>query len=132
MIWFLIGLIVFGLLAYWLVSRHQPKHFDRQVYKQRWQALAEHLKHEQTFALAVIEADKLLDQALKEARFKGSTMAERLVSAGQAFSNRDRVWTAHKLRNKLVHESGVKLNSNQTKTTLQDFKRALKDLGALA
>ena len=129
--WLILGMIVFGLVAYWFVSRSHNTDLDQQVYRRAWQQILNRLKDKQTLSLAIIEADKLLDQALKESRFKGSTMAERLVSAGKTFSNKDNVWNAHKLRNQLVHETNVKLSLPQTKRALKSFYKGLKDLGAL-
>ncbi len=81
--------------------------------------------------VAVMEADKLLDHALKARGFAGTTMGERLKSAGKAFMNTNAVWDAHKLRNRLAHEQNVQLNAFNTDKTLASFKAGLKDLGAL-
>jgi hypothetical protein len=84
-----------------------------------------------TWPLAIINADKLLDTALKKRRFSGKTMGERLVSAQKKFTNNDSVWFAHKLRNRLVHEQDVSLREKDVKEALIGFRQALKDLGAL-
>ena len=83
------------------------------------------------YKLAVIEADKLVDRAFKERGLRGQTMGERLVSAGEFLSDKEAVWQAHKLRNRLVHEMDIELSLVQTKKALASFARALKDLGAL-
>ena len=124
-------MVIIAGVVYWLVGRPKPTSLDKQVYRQDWRALAKYIKNQDSLPLAVIEADKLLDRALKDSRFKGETMANRLVIAGSKFSDRDRVWAAHKLRNQLVHESSAQLTLAQTKTALKAFERALKDLGAL-
>ena len=82
-------------------------------------------------ALAVIDADKLVDEALKKLRFNGKTMGERLVAAQRSLSNNDGVWYAHKLRNRLVHEPSVRLKKNEAQSALTGFRQALRDLGAL-
>lgn len=81
--------------------------------------------------LAVFEADKLLDHALKNRGFGGETMGERLKSANRAFMNTNAVWDAHKLRNRLAHEQNVQLNGIVVDKALRAFRAALKDLGAL-
>jgi len=81
--------------------------------------------------LAVIDGDKLLDEALRKRGFRGKTMGERLVSAQRSLSDNDGAWYAHKLRNRLVHESNVRLKKNEAQNALAGFKQALKDLGAL-
>lgn len=81
--------------------------------------------------LSVMEADKLLDQALKAKNVRGKTMGERLKSARGMFANNNAVWDAHKLRNRLAHESGTGLNRIVAERALHAFKAGLKDLGAL-
>ena len=81
--------------------------------------------------LALIDADKLLDEALKKRNYKGKTVGERLVSAQRDLSDNDGVWYAHKLRNRLVHEPTVRLRKNEAKNALAGFRQGLKDLGAL-
>ena len=95
-----------------LVGRNQPG-LDRAYYLDSWQKI--HIKSgaEETWALAVIDADKLLDHALRKKGFGGQTMAERMVSAKDVFTRRQLVWESHKFRN------------------LAGFRSALKDLGAL-
>jgi hypothetical protein len=99
--------------------------------QERWQTLQGLLADKSTWPLAVIDADKLLDEALKRSRYKGKTMGERLVSAQRDIKNNDEVWFGHKLRNRLVHETNVKLNKRDVKDALLGIRSALKDLGAL-
>ena len=84
-----------------------------------------------SYQLAVMNADKLLDRALKDSRYKGKTMGERLVAAQREIKYNDDVWYGHKLRNKLVHENDIKLKERDVKDALLGIKAALKDLGAL-
>jgi hypothetical protein len=82
-------------------------------------------------ALAVIDADKLVDDALKKRHYRGKTMGERLVAAQRTLSDNDTVWYAHKLRNRLVHEQNVRLRKRDVQKALAGFRQALRDLGAL-
>lgn len=84
-----------------------------------------------SYHLVVMNADKLVDQALRERGAKGETMAERMKNSSQAFSDRNGIWTAHKLRNMIVHEPDVKVTYEQARKALANFRRALKDLGAI-
>ena len=76
------------------------------------------LKDQTTWPLAIINADKLLDHALKSKRYKGKTMGERLVAAQRDIQGNDDVWFGHKLRNKLVHENGIQLREQEVKNAL--------------
>jgi len=78
-----------------------------------------------------MDADKLLDDALKKLRYKGKTMGERMVSAQRSLSDNDSVWYGHKLRNKIAHEETPPLKRKDVQMALRGFRQALKDLGAL-
>jgi len=124
----IILLLVLGS-SVWLKRR--PRHLNKEYYQDRWQTLQGLLKDKSTWPLAVIDADKLLDDALKRSHYKGKTMGERLVSAQRNITDNDGVWFGHKLRNRLVHESNVKLTEKIIKEALIGIRAALKDLGAL-
>jgi len=124
----LLLLLIFGTN---FLLRRKPKKLNQEYYQERWQALQGMLKDKATWPLAVIDADKLLDDALKRSKYRGKTMGERLVAAQRDISNNDDVWFGHKLRNRLVHESNVKLTERMVKDALLGIRSALKDLGAL-
>jgi len=121
-------LLVFGSS---ILLKRRPRHLNKEYYEEHWQTLQGLLKDKSTWPLAVIDADKLLDDALKRSHYRGKTMGERLVSAQRDLSNNDGVWFGHKLRNRLVHESNVKLTEKVVKEALIGIRSALKDLGAL-
>jgi hypothetical protein len=79
--------------------------------------------------MSVISADKLLDQALKCLGYQGNTMAERLVAAKYHLRSKDEIWAAHKLRNKLVHESTAEPSEKTVNNALKGYYKAFKDLG---
>ena len=124
--------LALGFLAAIRFFEKRPKKLKREVYRQYWKTrILSCLNDPEKYALAVIEADKLMDRAFKERGFAGQTTGERLAAAGRFLSQKERVWRVHKLRNRLVHEMDVELNKEQTKRALAVFVRALKDLGAL-
>ncbi len=131
---FLSGVLVVGVLLFVVIilTRRSPKTLSKEKYQSDWLVIEQSLtKDTGSWQLAIMNADKLLDRALKERGFKGTTMGERLVSAGRVFSKCDTVWAAHKLRNRLAHEDNVKLSPRLTHQALASVKHALKDLGAL-
>ena len=134
MIVFLAVIIVFGLAVLWLLTRFMPRRrprVDQEYFQQKWAELLLRVKTPEGMMLAVIDADKLLDEALRKHHLKGKTMGERLVSAQRLLSDNDAVWFAHKLRNRLVHEPNIKLKQTEAKNALAGFRQGLKDLGAL-
>ncbi|MBP6041761.1 hypothetical protein KA529_01940 [Candidatus Saccharibacteria bacterium] len=80
---------------------------------------------------AIIEADKVFDQVLKQRGFRGETMGDRLRSAKPSLKNNNAVWSAHKLRNRLVHETEVKVSKKEVSSALASFEKGLRSLGAL-
>lgn len=122
-------LVVLAISA--LVARRKPAKLNTERFNARWLELQKLCAHETTWPLAVINADKLLDEALKARRYKGKTMGERLVSAQRDFANNDTVWFGHKLRNKLVHEEVRNMKRREVEQALRGFRQALQDLGAL-
>jgi hypothetical protein len=79
----------------------------------------------------VLNADKLVDQALRESGINGETMGERLKSSATKFSDLNGLWTAHKLRNRIAHEPDVAVSYDEARYALNCFRKALKDLGAI-
>lgn len=110
--------------------KRRPKVLNVAYFQTKWKEAQGYCKDKSTWPLAVINADKLLDEALKRRKFKGKTMGERMVAAQRELSDNDSVWYAHKLRNRLVHEADVKLKEADVKRALIGIRQALKDLGA--
>lgn len=131
---FLIVAIVFGIIVLAFLSRltrRLARPLNRKHFEDKWFELLSRVKTSDGMVLAVIDADKLLDEALRKKGYRGKTMGERLVAAQRELSSNDSIWYAHKLRNRLVHEPDVRLRRNEAKNALEGVKQALKDLGAL-
>lgn len=96
-----------------------------------WMSVEQHLVQESTRALAVSEADKLLDSAFQAAGIPGSTMGERLKAAEKHFSRElyNQLWNAHKLRNNLAHEIGAHVSAGEAQIAVRTFQEALQKLG---
>ena len=114
-----------------LLTRRKGPKLDEAYFTDKWQELQALCKDKTTWPLAIINADKLVDEALKRSRYKGKTMGERLVSAQHDLSSNDGIWFGHKLRNKLVHEDYKLTKQQDVKDALVGFRQALKDLGAM-
>jgi hypothetical protein len=126
--------VLFGLLMLAGITRmnRQRSGLDKQYYEKQWGVITGYKNNGGPgWQMAVIEADKLLDNALSNRNFAGQTMGERLKSAKGSFMNNDAIWQAHKLRNRLAHEQNVQLNIVVVEQALRAFRNGLKDLGAL-
>ena len=77
---------------------------------------------------SLVELDKLLDYILKNKRVSGGTLGERLKNANSMFSKNDynALWSAHKLRNQVVHEVEHNVNINTIKNNSKVMSSILK------
>lgn len=112
--------------------RRKPK-LNQAHFTQRWKELQHHCSDRKTWPQAIIDADKLLEDALKKSRFKGKTMGERLVAAQKHLTSNDTVWLGHKLKSKMQQDDldVRKLKKKDMVVALSGFRQALRDLGAL-
>lgn len=125
----LAGLIVIFII--WLLLRRVPRRPKKSIYVSKWKELQGYCSDKNTWPLAITEADKLLDKALKKRRFSGKSMGERLVSAQRSFGQNDAVWYSHNLAKKIVASPALKLRESDVKKALIGFRQALRDIGAL-
>lgn len=134
-IFFFAAILIVGGLLFALVSltKKGVAHLDVDKYRSKWLAIEQSLVRDQPASahLAILNADKLVDQALKERGVRGETMGERMKAAKTTWSNRNSIWEAHKLRNQIAHETDASVSYDQARRALAGFKQALKDLGAI-
>ena len=99
----------------------------------RWEEVQRHIvsTREAEWKFAVIEADKIVDDVLKNS-FPGETMGERLmnIKKGQ-LETLDGLWEAHKIRNRLAHDMNYFLRYTEAKKAVILFERTLKELQVL-
>ncbi len=127
-----IVMIGLGLLVVISLTRRGGSVLNQDKYRSEWMKIMSSVTSDaHSWQFAVLSADKLLDQAMRERGIAGETMGDRLKNATSQLSGIDRVWTVHKLRNRIAHESNVAVSRRQTGEALKVFKRALADLGAL-
>ena len=120
-------------VVYLVFTRKSSPKLNIEKYQTKWLAVENSVSRNNSasWQLAIFNADKLVDLALKERRFAGQTMGERMKSAEKVWSNVNHIWGAHKIRNRLAHETDVHLTYETTLRALTAFKQALKDLGAI-
>jgi hypothetical protein len=81
--------------------------------------------------LAIIEADIILDDLLKERGFIGNTLGERLksISPSQLATLND-AWEAHKIRNHIAHEGAdFVLTYRLAQDTINRYRRVFTEFG---
>ena len=87
---------------------------------------------EADWKLAIIEADKLLDEVFKRMGYKGKDMGERLKQMTQdQLSTLNDVWKAHKARNLLSHDMTYHISFSEAQWVIQTYEDTLKELQIL-
>ncbi len=126
----IVGGLLFAVIA---MTRKGVGRLNIEHYRVKWLSIEQGLKRDEisSYHMAVLNADKLVDQALKEKGLKGETMGERMKNASSLLTKRNDFWTAHKLRNQIAHEPDVVVTFDSARRALVGFKQALKDLGAI-
>ena len=137
--------LIFGVLVALLVIKLQiidgwfknagnfllTQAFPKRHLNKSWQKILTRLSKsdEANLRLALIEADNLFDDLLKQMRLPGESMADRLryIDSSQ-ISNIDEIWRAHKLRNVLVHNHEYQITRNEMEFGVHAYEKALKEL----
>ncbi|MEK7578862.1 MAG: hypothetical protein AAB456_04100 [Patescibacteria group bacterium] len=105
--------------------------FPKRHLNKSWQKILLRLSKndEANLRLALIEADNLFDDLLKQMRLPGESMADRLkyIDSSQV-SNVDEIWQAHKLRNQIVHNPDYPITRNEIDFGVRAYEKALKEL----
>lgn len=99
----------------------------------RWEEVQRHITstREAEWKFAVIEADKVVDDILKNS-FPGETMGERLMNISPSqLESLNGLWEAHKIRNRLVHDVNYFLRYTEAKRAVILYERTLKELQAI-
>lgn len=75
----------------------------------------------------VLEAENILDRALRDIGYQG-TFGEKLKRMQKTLPNIDAVWQAHKLRNRIAHEPGIRISEQEAESALVAFEKTLRML----
>jgi hypothetical protein len=136
LIFFLAAILIVGGLLLALINRlgrTGAKKIDVEYYRAKCLEIEHQLQKDEpnSYHVSVMNFDKLLDQALKDRGFGGKTMGERLKNSVNVYSDRNGIWSAHKLRNIIAHEPNAHVTYEQARKALYNFQKALKDLGVI-
>ena len=126
LILFVIFAAVVAIIVFVLAGKHKITERHKKLIRAEWKRIVE--INGSNPELALMQADKLLDHALKIIGYSG-TLGDKLKKSGKLFHDLNGLWEAHKERNKIAHEVGFKLSANESAKHLIKFKNALKDLG---
>lgn len=100
-------------------------------FAKQWTKITKRLEtaDESEAKLAVIEADRMLDDILNKTGHKGEILEERLKQlTPTALPDIDQVLEAHKIRNNIVYDPDYRLSLDRAKEVLAIYEKALRNL----
>ena len=100
----------------------------------KWEEVMRHIgsEREAEWKFAIIEADKLVNDILKTAGYPGDTMGDRLMSIEKGhLLSLEGLWEAHRVRNKIAHDTNLFLRYSEARRAIELYKIALKELQAI-
>jgi len=152
LIWFqlisvlLSGLFIWGIV--YIVSR--VNYFDMQAEKymdilgvgnltkrrslRGWEQIKKRIisSTQQDWKLAVLEADKILDEILKMAGYLGSDLTSKLeILKPENLASLEEVKIAHSLARKIMSDPGLELKKEDAIVALKSYKKAFVELNLL-
>ncbi len=136
--------IIFAILNthyfQWLIFQDTMEFLTRKPFgakrmTRNWKKINQRLEtgSESEYKLAIIEADKMLSDALKRMGYEGPTLEERLDKLTSAtLPGIEDLYKAHQLRDSIVHDPDYVLTIDEAKKTLEVFKKAFTNLQLLS
>ena len=134
---FLSALLVVGIVYFILRIRHLreedaikyasvlPSDLETKPLRNaRWDNIQTYMEsdNESDWKLAIIEADKLLDELVAKLGYIGDNLGERLKSVEPSdFLTLQAAWEAHKMRNRIAHEQGLHLTRREARRIIDLF-----------
>ena len=136
---FLFAIIVLLLKASWLKRRILEDATEFITYRpfgakkafKKWIKITKKLESnkESEYKLAIIEADNLLDDVLKNIGYKGETIKEKLEQLEAVIlPNIDEVRQAHQTRNDIIYDPDYQLTFDQATKILNIYEKAFRNL----
>lgn len=101
----------------------------------KWEAIQSRVTEPspESWRVAIIEADIMLDEVLTNAGYSGQTIGEKLKTANpQSFTTVQDAWSAHKVRNEIAHVgSDFVLTQKTAQETILQYERVFREFGAV-
>lgn len=132
---FFAAILIFAGLLFIVITltKKGSRQLNVEKYRSEWLTIEQslHQNDAASWHMSVLNADKLLDKALREKNIQGENMGARMKQLQTTWTNANAVWGAHKLRNQIAHETDVAIDYAIARRALAGFKQALKDVGAI-
>lgn len=97
---------------------------------EKWQKVLSYMSsnNPNEWKLGIIEADNLLDELIKTMRLPGESLGERLKNIEPSdFMTLNEAWEAHKVRNRIAHESAYTPSENEARRAIANYARVFEE-----
>lgn len=107
------------------------KNLSRRRSLKAWKQILKrlHSKDQSQWKLAIMEADKILDEILKMAGYKGEVMDDRLKSLTTAqLSNLEDIKNAHRIRKEISQNPDFQITQDEASVIIKVYNQAFTEL----
>ena len=97
--------------------------------RKKWKKIKDkiQIENKNSYKIAIIKMDDIIDNLIKRMGYKGENMGERLAAIDpKQIENISELQKAHELRNKIIHEEDFKLTEEQAKEAIGYYENFLK------
>ena len=116
-------------------ARWAARHSKAGSKSAKWDALQSRVteNNPESWRVAIIEADIMLDEVLTNAGYVGQSIGDKLKSANpHSFTTIQDAWEAHKVRNSIAHVgSDFVLTQKVAQETITQFGRVFREFGVI-
>ena len=102
--------------------------------RKKWKKIRERIEvgTQESWKIAIIEADEVIDDLLDRMGYLGENMGERLANmTSQQVENVEELKRAHEMKNRIIHEENLELTKEQVGETMRHFENFLHSFGVL-
>ncbi len=106
----------------------------QKLVKEKWHQILEKLETKtfESMKLAIIEAENLVSDLLKELGYEGEHFPDLLAKLNpQDFPSLERLLLAHRFKNEIIEKSASEFSYEEAKENIKIYQDFLKDLGVL-
>lgn len=107
---------------------------EKEFFTKQWKLIIEKIEQGQPhyWTLAVVDADKLVDEAMKRMGLPGEHFADRLSNIDSAdVKSVEKLWRVHRIRNDIAHLPGFSLSKKDSEEILSVYRDFLMDVSLL-
>ncbi len=130
-IYYIVRLNLIGERVEYFFDVLGANHISRRRTLRAWKQIKKRLKTRETnqLKLAILEADKVLNEILRMAGYPGRNIDERLQQITSAqLSNIEEILQVHKIRNRIANEPDFIITSNEAEIAIDIYKKAFQEL----